>query len=146
MKLVTRGVSESKAGISPIATAVELIAAVVTGKFIDPAKLITLFNASTQGAEGNIKQPVNISGAFSENITKYGTSGSIAAGASATITYAEAFSTATRNVQTTIKGAPTVGDAIAFPGYITSITSSGFTLNINDGDSTVVFDWFATGD
>jgi len=146
LKLVTRTATTTRKSIVELLTNTEIAAGTDTTRAATAANLLSLFTASSQGSEGNIRQPVNIGGSFSENITKYGVTASVAAGASLVVTYAQAFPNATRNVVTSRKGATTAGDNISFPGYTDTYTASGFTFHNDDSDSTATFNWQAIGD
>lgn len=64
--------SEILEGIVERATQAELLAGVDTDKFFSPANLLGLFNACTRSADGTIRIPCNVGGAFDEIIIQMG--------------------------------------------------------------------------
>lgn len=64
--------TESALGTTEIATQAEVDAGTDNQRTITPAKLLGLFNASSQSSNGYVRLPINISGAFDEIIIQWG--------------------------------------------------------------------------
>lgn len=133
--------SETVAGVAEIATTAETAAA-TAGKILDPAKLLELFNTSSQSLNGYMRLPVNVGGAFDEIIVQWGRGTTINAdntitfpiafpnavlnavccgwqdGAASDDNYFNIFSLSTTQIVLAYQSATTGGPKSAYPNYI----------------------------
>jgi hypothetical protein len=136
--------SETVKGIIEIATQAETDAGTDDLRAITPAKILGLFNTSSQAADGYIRIPANIAGAFSEIIIQWGDTGSIGPASSLAVSFPISFPNSAFNVQASIKDTPSPANGARSP-YIINLTTSGFTMRNQDGDSSYSTYWVAIG-
>ena len=139
LKLASRLATEILAGLAEIATSAETSAGTDDSRIVTPAKLAGLFNTSLRSANGYLRIPIKVGGAFVELIAQWGTgsatpgagSSNVSASISFPLTFPNScFFNPVISPNTNVDGSTGTGAIIpVIKGA--SKTNSGFTFTAN---------------